>query len=86
MSAVAVDELTKMRESLEQQLQQERLKFEEEKKLLLQQGTEAESRLLKLEEERAERETLLINTKADLEAKEREVIDIQVNIYCTFIL
>lgn len=75
-----------MRESLEQQLQQERLKFEEEKKLLLQQGTEAESRLLKLEEERAERETLLINTKADLEAKEREVIDIQVNIYCTFIL
>jgi len=72
-----------MRESLEQQLHQERLKFEEEKKLLLQQGSEAESRLSRLEEERAEREKLLISTKADLEAKEREVIDIQVNMFST---
>ena len=68
-----------MRESLEQQLQQERQKFEEEKTLLLQQGSEAESRLSRLEEERTEREKLLISTKADLEAKEREVVDIQVS-------
>jgi len=76
-SAATVGELTKMRESLEQQLQQERQKFEEEKTLLLQQGSEAESRLSRLEEERTEREKLLISTKADLEAKEREVVDIQ---------
>jgi len=79
-SAATFDELTKLKEgrqSLEEQLQQERLKFEEEKKVLLQQGSEAESRLVRLEEERAVREQLLNRTKADLEAKELEVVDIQ---------
>ena len=70
-------------------MQQERLKFEEEKKVLLQQGSEAESRLVRLEEERAVREQLLNRTKADLEAKELEVVDIQVtflarNTFCFF--
>ena len=80
-SAATVIELAQLKEwrqTLECKLQDERLKFEEEKKLLVQQGTEAESRLLQLEKERAEREILLEKTRADLLAKEKEFPDIQV--------
>jgi hypothetical protein len=51
-----VDELSKLRdcrEDLERKLEEERRKFEEEKKCLLQQGIEATSRLHHLESQRS---------------------------------
>lgn len=74
LRAATLDELAKLketRESLERQWEEERRRFEEEKKQMRRKETEDETRLSRMSSELAER-------KAQLDAKEKEVAEIQV--------
>ena len=60
------------REVLEKQWEEERRRFEEEKKIMLLKESEDETRLNRMSLELAER-------KAQLDAKQKEVVEIQVS-------